>query len=187
MATALHFTKGHGTGNDFVLYSDPEGERPLSPGQIASLCDRHFGIGADGVIRAVKSKNLNTLRSDGAFITDPAGAAALAEDPAAEWFMDYYNADGSLSEMCGNGIRVYAKYLLESGLAVINPGDTMAIGTRGGVRDLRSIWGAGASMAANLSCASRVSPCSGRALASTWATRTWSSLCRMTLSSMERI
>ncbi len=136
MAVALHFTKGHGTGNDFVLYADPEGERPLSPGQIASLCDRHFGIGADGVIRAVKSANLNTLRSDGAVIADPAGAAALAEDSAAEWFMDYYNADGSRSEMCGNGIRVYAKFLLASGLAVINPGDTMAIGTRGGVRDL---------------------------------------------------
>lgn len=131
MATALHFTKGHGTGNDFVLYSDPEGALPLTSQQIAALCDRRFGIGADGLIRAVKSKNLNTAQGP-----DAAGEAALREDAGAEWFMDYYNADGSLSEMCGNGIRVFAKYLLETGLAVINPGEALAVGTRAGVRDV---------------------------------------------------
>ena len=136
MAISLHFTKGHGTGNDFVLYTDPEGELPLTPSQIAALCDRHFGIGADGVIRAVKSSKLNRKHEPGQIVSDPAGAAALEEDSAAEWFMDYYNSDGSLSEMCGNGIRVYAKYLLETGLTAINPGETLAIGTRAGVRDL---------------------------------------------------
>ena len=125
MAT-LHFTKGHGTGNDFVLFSDPEGEVDLSPAQIAAICDRHFGVGADGLLRAVRSKNI------------PEGAAALAEDDAAEWFMDYHNADGSVAEMCGNGIRVFTKYLIEKGLAELGPGQTLPIGTRSGVRDLQA-------------------------------------------------
>ncbi|ANF33294.1 diaminopimelate epimerase [Leifsonia xyli] len=124
MAT-IHFTKGQGTGNDFVLYSDPEGELPLTAAQIAEICDRHFGVGADGVIRAVRSAHL------------PDGAAALAEDDGAIWFMDYYNADGSAAEMCGNGIRVYVRYLLETGLAELPEGGTLAIGTRSGVRDVQ--------------------------------------------------
>jgi diaminopimelate epimerase len=121
----LHFTKGHGTGNDFVLFSDPDGEIDLSAAQLAAIADRHFGVGADGVIRAVRSKNL------------PAGAAALAEDDSAEWFMDYHNADGSVSEMCGNGIRVYTKFLIENELVELGEGETLAIGTRGGVRDVQ--------------------------------------------------
>jgi len=121
----LHFTKGHGTGNDFVLFADPDGEIDLTPSQIAAIADRHFGVGGDGVIRAVRSKNL------------PAGAAALAEDDAAEWFMDYHNSDGSPSEMCGNGIRVYARYLVENRLITLEPGETLTVGTRGGVRDLQ--------------------------------------------------
>ncbi|MFP7760097.1 diaminopimelate epimerase [Marisediminicola sp. LYQ85] len=126
MSPTLHFTKGHGTGNDFVLFSDPEGSIELESMQLAAIADRHFGVGADGVIRAVRSENLE------------AGAAALAEDDAAEWFMDYHNADGSPSEMCGNGIRVYARYLVDNGLAELGPGDTLVIGTRGGVRDVQS-------------------------------------------------
>lgn len=136
MAVSIHFTKGHGTGNDFILYSDPEGELPLTPSQIAALCDRHFGIGADGLIRAVKSQKLNRKFQPGQIVDDEAGNASLEEDSAAEWFMDYYNSDGSISEMCGNGIRVFAKYLLETGLAQINPGETLPIGTRAGVKDL---------------------------------------------------
>lgn len=138
MAVSLHFTKGHGTGNDFILYTDPEGELPLTPSQIAALCDRHFGIGADGVIRAVKSKNLNRKYQPGQIVEDPAGVAVLNEAPEAEWFMDYFNADGSVSEMCGNGIRVFAKYLIETGLVEISPGSTLPIGTRSGVKDLTS-------------------------------------------------
>jgi diaminopimelate epimerase len=125
VSTTLHFTKGHGTGNDFVLFSDPDGQIDLTPAQIAAIADRHFGVGGDGVIRAVRSRHL------------PAGAAALAEDDGAEWFMDYHNADGSIAEMCGNGIRVFARYLFDNGLAELADGDTMAIGTRSGVRDLQ--------------------------------------------------
>lgn len=124
MAT-LHFTKGHGTGNDFVVFADPEGEIDLSPAQVAAICDRHFGVGADGVLRAVRSARL------------PEGSAALAEDPAAEWFMDYRNADGSIAEMCGNGIRVFARFLIDRGLADLEPGGTLPIGTRSGVRDVQ--------------------------------------------------
>lgn len=124
MAIAIDFTKGHGTGNDFVLYSDPDGRATLDASQLAALADRHFGVGGDGVIRAVRSESL------------PEGAAALAEDGSAEWFMDYHNADGSVAEMCGNGIRVYGAYLLDQGLLDLAIGGTVAIGTRGGVRQL---------------------------------------------------
>ncbi|NYD66460.1 diaminopimelate epimerase [Agromyces atrinae] len=125
MAFELTFTKGQGTGNDFVLFSDPDGAIELTPEQISGICDRHFGVGGDGIIRAVRSTNL------------AAGAAALAEDSEAEWFMDYWNSDGTVSEMCGNGIRVFARYLVEQGLAEIAPGSTLPIGTRAGVRDVQ--------------------------------------------------
>lgn len=118
------FTKGHGTGNDFVIIADPDGALDLTADQVAALCDRNFGIGADGVLRVVRS----TAIAD--------GAASLAEEPDAEWFMDYRNADGSIAEMCGNGIRVFAHYLLWAGLAVIDAGSTLPIGTRAGVRDV---------------------------------------------------
>ena len=125
MSFDLRFTKGQGTGNDFVLFSDPEGDTELTPTQIAAVCDRRFGVGADGVIRAVRSRNLDD------------GASALAEDPSATWFMDYWNADGTVSEMCGNGIRVFTSYLLDQGLAELPPGGALAIGTRAGVRTVR--------------------------------------------------
>jgi len=124
MAT-LNFTKGQGTGNDFVLFSDPEGHIELTPQQIAAICDRQFGVGADGILRAVRSSNIDV------------GAAALAEDSDAEWFMDYRNADGSAAEMCGNGIRVFAHFLAENGFVDLEPGDTLPIGTRSGVRDVQ--------------------------------------------------
>ena len=122
--STIAFTKGHGTGNDFVLVLDADGALNLSTSQIARICDRHFGIGADGFIRVVKSANLE------------AGAASLAEEPRAEWFMDYYNADGSIAEMCGNGVRVFARYLTEKGLVQLDEGQTLAVGTRAGVKDL---------------------------------------------------
>ena len=123
--TKINFTKGHGTGNDFVLVLDAEGEINLTQEQIAQICDRHFGIGADGFIRVIKSANL------------PDGKAILAEEPGATWFMDYYNADGSLAEMCGNGTRVFARYLTERGLVNLVDGQTLSIGTRAGVKDLQ--------------------------------------------------
>ncbi|CCE75925.1 diaminopimelate epimerase [Clavibacter nebraskensis] len=121
----LQFTKGQGTGNDFVLFADPAGEIDLTDTQVQALCDRHFGIGADGTIRAVLSSRI------------PEGRAALDEDPAAEWFMDYRNVDGSPAEMCGNGIRVFTLFLIENGLIELPPGRTVPIGTRAGVRDVQ--------------------------------------------------
>ena len=123
--TSLPFTKGHGTGNDFVLFADTEGAVQLEASEITAITDRHLGVGADGTIRAVRSENL------------PEGAEALAEDPDAAWFMDYHNADGSPAEMCGNGIRVYVDFLRTEGLIDLAVGDTVSIGTRGGVRRRR--------------------------------------------------
>jgi len=121
----IAFTKGEGTGNDFVLIADPDGELELGPEQVAAICDRHFGVGADGVLRVVRSSGL------------PEGAAALAEHPGAEWFMDYRNADGSVAEMCGNGIRVFVRYLTDRGYADLAPDAVLPIGTRAGVREVR--------------------------------------------------
>ncbi len=125
MSQTIRFTKGQGTGNDFVLVLDQEGELNLSAKQIAAICDRHFGVGADGFIRVVKSANL------------PEGSASLAEEPNATWFMDYYNADGTTAEMCGNGVRVFARYLTEKGLVELGDGQTLSVGTRAGVKDVQ--------------------------------------------------
>jgi diaminopimelate epimerase len=121
----LRFTKGHGTGNDFVLVADPDGEHDLAPSEVARLCDRRFGVGADGVLRAVRAA------------VDPEGAAIAAGDPEVEWFMDYRNADGSAAEMCGNGIRVFTAFLLAEGLAALPADGVLRIATRGGVRPVR--------------------------------------------------
>lgn len=118
MPQTVAFTKGQGTGNDFVILPDPDGALLLSDGQVAALTDRRFGIGGDGTLRVVRSA---------AF---PEGAAT----PDAEWFMDYRNADGSAAEMCGNGIRVFAAYLLEAGLATLDGDGALAIGTRAGTK-----------------------------------------------------
>lgn len=126
----LSFTKGQGTGNDFVLVFDPEAEVELSADLIARICDRRFGVGCDGLIRIAKWEALE------------AAGASLEEDDQASWFMDYYNADGSVAEMCGNGIRVMARYLVDRGIEEIVEGSTLAIGTRAGIRDLtRSVNG----------------------------------------------
>lgn len=99
----LSFVKGHGTGNDFVLLPDHDDQLELTASQVSAICNRSFGIGADGVIRVVHRAGL--------------------------WFMDYRNADGSLAEICGNGTRVMARYLVANGL-VTEPNFT--ISTRGG-------------------------------------------------------
>jgi diaminopimelate epimerase len=125
MAKLIPFTKGHGTGNDFVLVFDADNTRDLSPKQVARLCDRNFGIGADGFIRVIESRFL------------PEGKELLEQSPEAVWFMDYRNADGSVAEMCGNGVRVFAKYLIAKGLVKVENGQTLSIGTRAGVRDVQ--------------------------------------------------
>lgn len=108
------FAKGHGTRNDFVILPDTDGVLDLTPARVAYLCDRRSGIGADGVLRVVK-----------------AGAVPGSGFDPDLWFMDYRNADGSVSEMCGNGLRVFARYLSEEGLSTDRE---IAIGTRAGLR-----------------------------------------------------
>ncbi|MFL0564151.1 MULTISPECIES: diaminopimelate epimerase [Microbacterium] len=116
--STIAFTKGHGTGNDFVVVADPDGSLHLTGEQIAALTDRRFGIGADGLLRVVRSAAID----------------AGADTPDAEWFMDYRNADGSVAEMCGNGVRVFVKYLLSAGYATLGAGETLRIGTRAGTK-----------------------------------------------------
>ncbi|MBD3778086.1 MAG: diaminopimelate epimerase [Micrococcales bacterium] len=123
----LHATKGHGTQNDFVLLDGRDGV-DLDAALVRALADRRAGVGADGVIRLVASSDL------------PEGAAVLAEDPAATWFMDYRNADGSVAEMCGNGVRVVASYARALGLWDPAEGE-LVLGTRAGVRRVREVEG----------------------------------------------
>jgi diaminopimelate epimerase len=176
----MRFAKGHGTENDFVILPDPDGDIDLSAGLAARLCDRRTGLGADGVLRAVRvaaavsgvgsgltgvsgsdsgvsgsdsgvsgsdsgvsGSDSGVSGSDSGVsrrgsgpdaalsVLDPDAAAARA---GAEWFMDYRNADGSPAEMCGNGIRVFARYLLGHGLVA---GPEFAVATRGGTRLVR--------------------------------------------------
>ncbi len=123
--TLLNFTKGHGTRNDFVLLDDSGNALDLDASLVAELADRRGGIGADGVIRVVQSKDLEE------------GRAVLQNDPSATWFMDYRNADGSIAAMCGNGVRVFAAFLEELGLVDFSSGLPVAIGTRAGLRTVR--------------------------------------------------
>jgi diaminopimelate epimerase len=121
---SLDFTKGQGTGNDFILVLDQHGQLDLSSEQVARMCDRHFGIGADGLIRVTPTKSSQEV------------SHLLDQEPEAEWFMDYRNADGSKAEMCGNGVRVFARYLLDIGLANLTAGSTLPVATRAGIKDL---------------------------------------------------
>lgn len=108
----MHLTKGHGTGNDFLILSDPSNEHALSARLVRRLCDRRTGVGADGVLRVVPAEYQMT-------------------DVGAEWFMDHWNSDGTVGIMCGNGARVFARYLVDRGLAEAG---RLQIATRGGVR-----------------------------------------------------
>jgi diaminopimelate epimerase len=117
---AVRFAKGHGTENDFVLVPDAEGRLDLAPDQVRLLCDRRAGIGGDGLIRAVRAAAL------------PGG-----QGQQVEWFMDYRNGDGSLAEMCGNGLRVFVAYLEHLGWIRLTDGEVIAVGTRAGVKRVR--------------------------------------------------
>jgi diaminopimelate epimerase len=109
----INFQKMHGTLNDFVVFHDLDGNVPLSPEQAARICDRRAGVGADGVI-------------------------VVRESSAADFFMDYMNADGSVAEMCGNGIRCLAKYVYDNGLT---DKKTLQVQTRAGIKMLELIAG----------------------------------------------
>ncbi len=117
----LPMVKGHGTENDFVLIPDVEGERQLSIAQVRYLANRRAGLGGDGVIRIAP-----TLSSTDPLVRGQAGQA--------RWFMDYRNADGSIAQMCGNGVRVFASYLRHHGLET---GDEFVVATRGGPKAVR--------------------------------------------------
>lgn len=108
MSSPTIATYGHGTENDFVILFDPDSQYSITPTQIAAICNRDTGIGADGFIRITK--------------------------PDGKWFMDYSNSDGSIAEMCGNGIRVMARYLVARGHL---PEGIFAINTRAGIKHLR--------------------------------------------------
>jgi diaminopimelate epimerase len=137
----MRFAKGHGTGNDFVILVDPAGDQGLSPGLAARLCDRRAGIGGDGVLRAVRTEALAggpgpgpAGGGDGAAAAPNGSRPGSQAGPAPEWFMDYRNSDGSTAEMCGNGIRVFARYLAERGLVT---GPAFTVATRSGFRRVR--------------------------------------------------
>jgi diaminopimelate epimerase len=116
------FAKGHGTQNDFVLLPDPDARLTLTPAAVAALCDRRQGLGADGVLRFTTAAG---AQSAGVFDRLPEGVQA------ADWYMDYRNADGSIAQMCGNGVRVFAHYLRASGLETR---DEFVVGSPAGPR-----------------------------------------------------
>ncbi len=103
----LRLSKHEGAGNDFLVVVDADGAEALGPGLVRALCDRHRGLGADGVI----------------LVGPPAGGAELS--------MELRNADGARAEMSGNGIRCLAQAAVDAGL-VAPPRFTVA--TAAGVR-----------------------------------------------------
>lgn len=121
-AQKIAFAKGHGTENDFIIIDDPNAELALSAQQVAALCDRRAGIGADGVLRVVRAGALVAAGELAEL------APGIADD---DWFMDYRNADGSVAQMCGNGVRVFAHWLRENGHI---SSDHITVGTRAGAR-----------------------------------------------------
>lgn len=152
----MRFTKAHATGNDFVLLGDPTGQYDLTPATVAALCDRHRGVGADGLIRAVPAH----ASQDGAALLAAEGLTST--DGAPLWFMDYRNGDGSVAEMCGNGVRAFAHFLVDQELATfftetptadagtatpgateetstpdVTSGGTLPVLTRGGLKTVR--------------------------------------------------
>lgn len=116
----LHFTKMHGCGNDFIVVDDRSRVWDFDEDAVRLLCDRHFGIGADGLI-----------------LVRPASA------PGADLCMHYVNSDGSVAEMCGNGVRVFAKYVADRGLV---PADAVAIETPAGIKRVEMLRGADGSV-----------------------------------------
>lgn len=104
----MQFSKMHGCGNDFVVIEDLAGAMALSVPLVRALCARHHGVGGDGVIR----------------LAPPA-------DDGTDVFMDYRNADGGIAEMCGNGVRCVAAYVLDHGFV---SGDVVRVGSRAGVK-----------------------------------------------------
>lgn len=108
----IRFSKMHGLGNDFVFIEDLAEEFELSPEAVEWFCDRNFGIGGDGLI-----------------LVRP------ATTPDADFFMLYYNSDGTTAEMCGNGVRCFAKYVVDHGLVAADA-DSVRVETLGGIKPI---------------------------------------------------
>lgn len=105
----INFYKYHGAGNDFIMIDNLKGDIKFTQERIKSICDRHFGIGADGVI-----------------LVEPSDKA--------DCFMNYYNSDGTEAEMCGNGVRCTAKFYL----SLTNPNlSEINIDTRAGIKNIK--------------------------------------------------
>jgi diaminopimelate epimerase len=109
----IKFQKMHGTLNDFVVFHDLDNRVSLTAAQVAWICDRRAGVGADGVI-------------------------VVRPSALGDFFMDYINSDGSFAEMCGNGIRCLAKYVYDNGLTTST---TLPVETRAGVKILELLPG----------------------------------------------
>lgn len=115
------FLKGHATLNDFVIIEDQHGMQALEPAFVRELCDRRGGIGADGVLRVVRAQHIDGWRGDPDL-----------------WFMDYWNSDGTMAETCGNGLRLFARHLMNEQLV---PTGRFSVATRAGVKDVRMARG----------------------------------------------
>lgn len=122
--------KAHATGNDFVVYLDEDGTHEPTADEVRFLCDRHFGIGGDGLIRLAYPQTVSD-------VNERQIADCAAGD--ADWFMDYRNADGSLAEMCGNGTRAITLFAQRQGIADQPGGKPFHLGTRAGVKILTSL------------------------------------------------
>lgn len=122
--------KAHATGNDFVVYLDEDGRHEPTADEVRFLCDRHFGIGGDGLIRLAHPQAVSD-------VNERQIADCAAGD--ADWFMDYRNADGSLAEMCGNGTRAITLFAQRQGIADQPGGKPFHLGTRDGVKILTSL------------------------------------------------
>ncbi|MGO4922579.1 diaminopimelate epimerase [Bifidobacterium choerinum] len=125
MSIATTVYKTQGTGNDFVMFEDADGTYDPQPKEIAAICDRHFGIGADGLIRVTKPQYVGDISEED---------LKACEDGGAEWFMDYRNADGSIAQMCGNGSRATALFIRT--MHGIDGDEPLRLGTRAGVKTL---------------------------------------------------
>lgn len=122
--------KAHATGNDFVVYLDEDGTHEPTADEVRFLCDRHFGVGGDGLIRLAHPQAVSD-------VNERQIADCAAGD--ADWFMDYRNADGSLAEMCGNGTRAITLFAQRQGIADQPGGKPFHLGTRAGVKILTSL------------------------------------------------
>jgi diaminopimelate epimerase len=139
VTAGIPFAKGHGTENDFVIIPDFEGEYDLTADQVRAVCDRRAGIGADGILRMIPAAK---------------HAEGVAHAATAAWFMDYRNADGSIAEMCGNGARLFAHFLVTEGLA---DSGVIPIATRDGVKSVE-VRGSGGSATLELQLPTLGSP-----------------------------